>query len=62
MLVAGWGHFATHRAGVYMGVDEDPTPEAERPADASVVAYEDLSLRLNQKFERRLSGERTWVG
>lgn len=62
LLLAGWGHFAAHRAGVYMYVAEEPTPAAELPNDAPVVAYDEISSRMQRKFERRLSGERTWVG
>lgn len=60
--IAGYGQFAMLRPGVYLYVADEPTEPDGLASDATVVAYENLSPRMQRKFEQRLAGERTYLG
>lgn len=60
--IAGYGQFDMLRPGVYLYVAEEPTEPDGLASGATVVAFENLSPRMQQKFEQRLAGERTYLG
>lgn len=60
--IAGYGQFLMPEPGVYLHVAEEPTSPDDLASEAPVIAYEELSPRMQRKFDRRLSGQRTYIG